>query len=175
LPDSGAVVLRNVSLELHKGKYLRLIVSKFGKIASYPDDVQSTPNPPSFLNKNRNISEMEIDTKQLVGRHDIENQFTTQKIAPIPFIPVSIQSSVTNSEVYLFRPSMNTSYSYNHYSMLSDDPQGKFRLRLFIGIPWSVDNTSSYPIVLYSCNFSPSSWMYHSTDDSSIWYDEPNH
>ena len=34
--DGGAVVLRNCTVELHQGKYLRLAVSKWGKMSVYP-------------------------------------------------------------------------------------------------------------------------------------------
>ena len=53
---SGAVVLRNTTLELYQGKHIRLAVTKWGKISGYPDHVSSTPPPPSVLNRDRNFS-----------------------------------------------------------------------------------------------------------------------
>lgn len=53
---SGAVVLRNTTLELYQGKHIRLAVTKWGKISAYPDHVPSTPVPPSVLNRDRNFS-----------------------------------------------------------------------------------------------------------------------
>ena len=34
--DSGAIVLRNCTMELYQGKHLRLAVSKWGKMSVYP-------------------------------------------------------------------------------------------------------------------------------------------
>ena len=34
--DSGAIVLRNCTMELYQGKHLRLAVSKWGKMCVYP-------------------------------------------------------------------------------------------------------------------------------------------
>ena len=53
---SGAVVLRNCTLELYQGKHIRLAVTKWGKISAYPDNVYSTPSPPSIINYERNFS-----------------------------------------------------------------------------------------------------------------------
>lgn len=53
---SGAVVLRNCILELYQGKHIRLTVTKWGKLTSYPDQVPSTPPPPSKINYDRNFS-----------------------------------------------------------------------------------------------------------------------
>jgi hypothetical protein len=53
---SGAVVLRNTTLELYQGKHIRLAVTKWGKISAYPDQVPSTPVPPSVFNSDRNFS-----------------------------------------------------------------------------------------------------------------------
>lgn len=53
---SGAVVLRNCTLELYQGKHIRLAVTKWGKLSAYPDQVPSTPPPPSKINRDRNFS-----------------------------------------------------------------------------------------------------------------------
>jgi hypothetical protein len=53
---SGAVILRNTTLELYQGKHVRLAVTKWGKISAFPDHVPSTPVPPSVLNRDRNFS-----------------------------------------------------------------------------------------------------------------------
>lgn len=34
--DTGAIVLRNAQIELYQGRYLRLAVSKWGKMEAYP-------------------------------------------------------------------------------------------------------------------------------------------
>jgi replication factor A1 len=49
-------VLRNCTLELYQGKHIRLAVTKWGKISAYPDNVHSTPSPPSIINYDRNFS-----------------------------------------------------------------------------------------------------------------------
>jgi hypothetical protein len=53
---SGAVVLRNCTLELYQGEHIRLAVTKWGKISSYPDNIYSTPAPPNMINYERNFS-----------------------------------------------------------------------------------------------------------------------
>eukprot|EP00804_Cyclotella_cryptica_P024339 CCRYP_015332-RA/>CCRYP_015332-RA protein AED:0.18 eAED:0.18 QI:238/1/1/1/1/0.75/4/1259/553 len=60
--DKGAVVLRNCTVELHQGKYLRLAVSKWGKMSVYPDGIESTPDPPLSMNKERNFSLVDLNT-----------------------------------------------------------------------------------------------------------------
>eukprot|EP00536_Pseudo-nitzschia_multiseries_P001739 jgi/Psemu1/283237/fgenesh1_pg.22_\ len=56
----GAVVLRNCTLELFQGKHIRLAVTKWGKLAEYPDNVSSTPPPPSTMNHDRNFSLIDL-------------------------------------------------------------------------------------------------------------------
>lgn len=56
----GAVVLRNCSLELYQGKHMRLAVTKWGKLTPYPDNVASTPSPPSKINRERNFSLIDL-------------------------------------------------------------------------------------------------------------------
>lgn len=57
---SGAVVLRNCTLELYQGKHIRLAVTKWGKLCVYPDSVASTPPPPSQMNFDRNFSLIDL-------------------------------------------------------------------------------------------------------------------
>jgi hypothetical protein len=57
---SGAVVLRNCTLEIYQGKHIRLAITKWGKLSPYPDQVPSTPPPPSKINRDRNFSKINI-------------------------------------------------------------------------------------------------------------------
>lgn len=57
---SGAVVLRNCTLELYQGRHIRLAVTKWGKLCTYPDQVASTPAPPSKMNRDRNFSSIDL-------------------------------------------------------------------------------------------------------------------
>lgn len=57
---SGAVVLRNCTLELFQGKHIRLAITKWGKLCTYPDQVASTPPPPSKMNQDRNFSLIDL-------------------------------------------------------------------------------------------------------------------
>lgn len=59
--QSGSIVLRNCSIELYQGKHLRLTVTKWGKMTSYPDGVQSTPTPPVYINEEMNISKVDLN------------------------------------------------------------------------------------------------------------------
>jgi hypothetical protein len=56
----GAVVLRNCTLELYQGKHIRLAVTKWGKLCTYPETVASTPPPPSKMNVDRNFSLIDL-------------------------------------------------------------------------------------------------------------------
>ena len=75
---SGAVVLRNCTLELYQGKHLRLAVTKWGKLTEYPDCVPSTPPAPTAMNHELNFSKVDL---HLVLDLDIESE---QKIAHEP-------------------------------------------------------------------------------------------
>lgn len=57
---SGAAVLRNCTLELYQGKHLRVAVTKWGKLSVYPDQIASTPPPPSKMNRDRNFSLIDL-------------------------------------------------------------------------------------------------------------------
>lgn len=67
----GAVVLRNCTLELYQGKHIRLAVTKWGKLSEYPDNVASTPGPPSIMNLDRNYSLIDLS---LVASEIIEKK-----------------------------------------------------------------------------------------------------
>eukprot|EP00986_Skeletonema_menzelii_P021053 scaffold33006_cov154-Skeletonema_menzelii.AAC.2 len=59
--DSGAIVLRNCTMELYQGKHLRLAVSKWGKMSVYPDGIESTPSPPTRINQDLNFSLVDLN------------------------------------------------------------------------------------------------------------------
>jgi hypothetical protein len=67
---SGAVVLRNTTIELYQGKHIRLAVTKWGKLSPYPDNVASTPPPPSKMNPERNLSLIDLS---IVATEMVEN------------------------------------------------------------------------------------------------------
>jgi replication factor A1 len=77
---SGAVVLRNCSVELFQGKHVRLAVTKWGKLTPYPDQVASTPPPPSKMNRERNFSLIDISlvASELVEMSPSEAAFSPQ-------------------------------------------------------------------------------------------------
>jgi len=174
----GAVVLRNVSLELNRGK-LRLLISKFGKISAYPDDLQSTPTPPSIMNQNTNLSTMDVDVKLLMNRFNTvekphthsssryyDNTHTVTRQRKKDFPSKVTQKSLNRTEMMSYQPFMlhndamrnfnppsgfalDSDASYIQYSMMSD-PNGS---------------------VLYDYSLpQSSSWMYNPMDNSSIWY-----
>lgn len=58
--EGGAIVLRNSSIELFQGKFLRLAVTKWGKISVYPDHVASTPDPPTTMNLEVDLSIVDL-------------------------------------------------------------------------------------------------------------------
>lgn len=57
---AGAVVLRNCTLELYQGRHIRLAVTKWGKLSTYPDQVPSTPSPPRTIHGERNFSLLDL-------------------------------------------------------------------------------------------------------------------
>jgi replication factor A1 len=66
----GAVVLRNSTLELYQGKHVRLAITKWGKLIVYPDNIASTPPPPSKINRDRNFSLIDLS---LVASEMVDN------------------------------------------------------------------------------------------------------
>ncbi len=58
--EGGAIVLRNSSIELFQGKFLRLAVTKWGKISVYPDAIPSTPEAPATMNTDMNLSIVDL-------------------------------------------------------------------------------------------------------------------
>jgi len=77
---TGAVVLRNCTLELYQGKHIRLAVTKWGKLAEYPDNVASTPRAPSTMNIDRTFSliDLSVLASEIIERSSTES--TTQYI-----------------------------------------------------------------------------------------------
>lgn len=58
---SGAIVLQNCMLQLFQGKHIRLAVTNWGKLSTYPDRVtSSTPPLPSKINRERNFSLVDL-------------------------------------------------------------------------------------------------------------------
>jgi len=58
---SGAIVLRNCMLQLFQGKHIRLAITKWGELSTYPYGVtSSTPPPPSKINQERNFSLVDL-------------------------------------------------------------------------------------------------------------------
>ena len=64
---SGAVVLRNSTLELFQGRHIRLAVTKWGKLSLYPDQIPSTPAPPQKMNMDKNFSMIDLVRVASVG------------------------------------------------------------------------------------------------------------
>jgi len=58
---AGAVVLRNTTIELYQGRYIRLAVTKWGKISTFPDQIASTPSPPESINRRMNYSAIDLN------------------------------------------------------------------------------------------------------------------
>ena len=57
-----AIVLENCMLQLFQGRYIRLAITKWGKM--YPDAVASTPLPPRKMNTGRNYSLVDLSLIQ---------------------------------------------------------------------------------------------------------------
>ena len=76
---NGAVVLRNCTLELYQGKHIRLTCTKWGKVSPYPDQIASTPPPPSKMNQDRKFSNIDI---RLVASDIQENVPLAQSASP---------------------------------------------------------------------------------------------
>ena len=92
---NGAVVLRNCSLELFQGKYIRLAISKWGKIHAFPDGISSTPSPPSKMNSAVHLSI--VDLNEVAGE-DWNESLQSQGASGRGAIPGSASSdSYTSS------------------------------------------------------------------------------
>jgi replication factor A1 len=66
----GAVVLRNCSIELFQGKFIRLAVNKWGKVVPFPDGISSTPTLPTMMNDTLQLSI--VDVSDVVGDEWLE-------------------------------------------------------------------------------------------------------
>lgn len=75
---SGAVVLRNCTLELYQGKHIRLAITKWGKLSTYPDQIASTPPPPSKINTDRNFSliDLSVVASEMVAFAQVDSYHT---------------------------------------------------------------------------------------------------
>jgi hypothetical protein len=78
---SGAVVLRNCTLELYQGKHIRLAITKWGKLCTYPDVVASTPPPPSKMNFDRNFSliDLSVVASEMVDSRQLDSGYRGSK------------------------------------------------------------------------------------------------
>jgi replication factor A1 len=76
----GAVVIRNCSVELFQGKYIRIAVTKWGKLTPYPDSIASTPPPPTKINRERNFSSIDLSlvASELMEMSPSEAAFSPQ-------------------------------------------------------------------------------------------------
>jgi hypothetical protein len=76
---SGAAVLRNCTIELFQGKHIRLAVTKWGKLSIFPDNVASTPPPPSKSNRERNFSliDLSLVASEMVEHHPVDIRDTS--------------------------------------------------------------------------------------------------
>jgi hypothetical protein len=68
-------------LELFQGKHIRLAVTKWGKLAAYPDQVASTPPPPSKINYERNFSLLDLT---VVANEMVAEPFNYAQQQPLP-------------------------------------------------------------------------------------------
>eukprot|EP00640_Fibrocapsa_japonica_P007085 CAMPEP_0113939164 /NCGR_PEP_ID=MMETSP1339-20121228/5529_1 /TAXON_ID=94617 /ORGANISM="Fibrocapsa japonica" /LENGTH=160 /DNA_ID=CAMNT_0000942587 /DNA_START=33 /DNA_END=515 /DNA_ORIENTATION=- /assembly_acc=CAM_ASM_000762 len=64
MSPGNVVVVRNASIEMFKG-YMRLVVTKWGKITAHPDGIESTPPAPSSTNTENNLSSVEYELVHL--------------------------------------------------------------------------------------------------------------
>ncbi|TFJ81472.1 hypothetical protein NSK_007194 [Nannochloropsis salina CCMP1776] len=68
------IVLRNAGVSMYKG-HMRLIVNKWGKISSYPDEVASTPSPPADVLGTNDKSSVEYElVKQMAAKEGRESE-----------------------------------------------------------------------------------------------------
>ena len=130
---SGAVVLRNCTLELYQGKHIRLAVTKWGKISAYPDNIYSTPSPPSIINYERNFSMINLsiiasDTSASQQPNDQPNTHSQYNVGE-NFTNVSNQSLSSSQQRRERRPSRGTAnpgtplHSYQNTNVQSTTPQ----------------------------------------------------
>ena len=76
----GAVVIRNCSVELFRGKHIRIAVTKWGKLTPYPDNIASTPPPPTKMNRERDFSSIDLSlvASELMEMSPSEAAFSPQ-------------------------------------------------------------------------------------------------
>lgn len=111
---SGAVVLRNCTIELYQGRHVRLAVTKWGKLCPYPDQVASTPAPPSKMNRDRNFSSIDLSlvASDLVDQPSSEGGFTkTRQKTPERESEFRGQSSAKSARQQQFQSSHQQQHS----------------------------------------------------------------
>lgn len=108
--SKGAVVLRNCTLELFQGRHVRLAVTKWGKLNVFPDEVPSTPPPPSKMNRERNFSLIDLS---LVASEMVENQPPEQGGYPTTSSRSQQHEASTNSRGTANRQPFSSSPQYS--------------------------------------------------------------
>ena len=78
------MVLRNCTVELFHNKYLRLAVTKWGKMTPYPDHVASTPKPPTNMNTELNYSLADLSARNFIHQVDDDVGSPQSSRATIP-------------------------------------------------------------------------------------------
>ena len=134
--QSGAAVLRNCTVELYQCRHLRLAITKWGKICCYPDNVQSTPKPPKMINRDVNLSLVDL----ILMEDAINETYTSPSVTSIQGVadPVwydQLQSNDPKQRYYNnqgkgpnknSRKSQNKNYKYNDNPTIQSYPNPYF-------------------------------------------------
>lgn len=124
--QSGAAVLRNCTVELYQCRHLRLAITKWGKICCYPDNVQSTPKPPKMINRDINLSLVDL----VLMEDAINEAYVSPSVTSIQGVvdPVwfeQMQSNDPKQRHYnnrVKRPNQNSRKSQNKNYNHNDNP-----------------------------------------------------
>jgi len=90
----GAIVARNATIELYQGRYIRLVVTKWGKLSEYPDAISSTPKPPQMTAIDRNYSLIDLSR---LAMNDSESPTGTGRRTSGYQYPASQETRLSNS------------------------------------------------------------------------------
>eukprot|EP00522_Entomoneis_paludosa_P013716 CAMPEP_0172441126 /NCGR_PEP_ID=MMETSP1065-20121228/1696_1 /TAXON_ID=265537 /ORGANISM="Amphiprora paludosa, Strain CCMP125" /LENGTH=536 /DNA_ID=CAMNT_0013190323 /DNA_START=194 /DNA_END=1804 /DNA_ORIENTATION=- len=135
----GAVVLRNSTLELYQGKHIRLAVTKWGKLTPYPDQVASTPAPPSRMNNDRYFSLIDLSAvaSEMVVFSSSQNEAPNSYSATNPSNPTlgggasnnpnTTRSDYENANPAASLPHMRGSSGHHHHQNRNTRGPGRMR------------------------------------------------
>jgi len=122
---NGAIVLRNCTLELFQGKHLRVAITKWGKMRAHPDNIESTPSPPTKMNLDLNFSM--VDLNLVEGNMTLDSSSTISAKHELDEASLSIGKMNSSQLQHGRNWKGNRGYGENPYSAQAYDKNSSVR------------------------------------------------